>query len=231
LGKFAVGRVAGIPLIIDGSILLLAILWILPYAKDGTTLAIGGLVLLGVLFTILMHELGHAFAGRMFGVGSTHIELNGLGGLCFYDGLPRLRLQRVVMALAGPAVTFIMWRLCVSIENLLDSGMLGSDIVGFDRLSYVAWRVGEINYFMLIFNLLPSFPLDGGTALKELLATKLNPYRANWIVAALGMLAAIGCVIASIQMGQWLLLMAAMLFMSNWHILSNEARPPWKRLN
>jgi Zn-dependent protease len=231
LGKFTIGRVAGIPLVIDGSILLLAVLWIMPYARDGTMLAIGGLILVGVLFTVLMHELGHAFAGRLFGVDSTHIELNGLGGLCFYESLPRNRLQRVVMSLAGPAVTFIMWRFCVSMEHLLDDGFFGTDSVGLERLSFVLWQIGEVNYFMLLFNLLPSFPLDGGTALKELIATRLNPYRANWIVGALGMLVAIGCVIASVRLGQWMLLMAAMLFISNWQILSNESRPPWQRLN
>jgi Zn-dependent protease len=234
LGKYEVARIGGIPLILDMSLLLLVVFWMLPVLQRGDTLSISmtGLVVAGVLFSILLHELGHAFAGQMFGVGTSHIELNGLGGLCYYNGMPRFRWQRLIMALAGPAVTFLIWRFCVSSGNLIVGALEnGVDSEGLVYVEGVLWRIGQINLFMLIFNLLPSFPLDGGTALKELLAMRLDPYKANWIVSWLGIIVAAGCAYMSMAYGTWMLIMAAMLFFENYRVLTTETRTPWQRWN
>jgi Zn-dependent protease len=233
LGRYEIGRVAGIPLFVDGSILLFALIWLMPSARDPESLLLGVIILAGVMFSVLLHELGHAFAGRMFGVGSSAIELNGLGGLCFYNSLPPHRLQRVVMALAGPAVTFLVWRFCSSVTNLIAADTFGLDPVVMGYIFYVLISIGQINLFMLIFNLMPSFPLDGGTALKELLAYWLNPFTANWIVGCLGMLVAAACVYLGTVLGygSWMLLMAFLLFMANYQKLQHESRPPWQRWN
>ncbi len=235
MGKFTLVTIGGVPLVIDVSIILLAAMWLLPDLQSGDPmrLAMAVLVLLGVLVSIVLHELGHSYAGRMFGTETDYIELNGLGGLCVYAGaMPRQRWKRIVMILAGPAMTLLAWRFCVSASNMIEAaGDNGFNTPGIDMAYSVLWQVGSINYYMLLFNLLPAFPLDGGRALKELLAIGLNPFKANWIVACLGMLVAAYCAVLGFEFGVWMYLMAALLAMENYRVLQTESRTPWRRWN
>ena len=71
-------------------------LWVVPFA--------------GILLSILLHELGHAFAGRLFNAHVSHIELTGLGGITHFErSLPASVLARSVIYLAGPAVNLGLW--------------------------------------------------------------------------------------------------------------------------
>lgn len=82
-----VGRIAGILIVLDASFILLFVLFGMHYFTSGSSQAIssGPLLVTGLALSILLHELEHAFAGRLYGIGTTHIQLNGPGGLCSYD--------------------------------------------------------------------------------------------------------------------------------------------------
>ena len=70
----------------------------------------GFVVVVGLLLSILLHELGHAFAGRLFRAHVSHIELTGLGGLAHFErSLPRSVFARSAIYLAGPAVNLGLW--------------------------------------------------------------------------------------------------------------------------
>jgi Zn-dependent protease len=235
MGKYTLATIGGVPLVIDASLVLLVALWLMPDVQSGSVLrlSMGGLVLMGVLFSILLHELAHSAAGRYFGVATSHIELNAMGGLCFYAGLmPRSCWQRIVMILAGPAMTWLVWRFCVSTTNFIDLSLEnGTDSQGLEYLNTVLWRIGTINYYMLLFNLLPAFPLDGGKALKELIAIYFDPYKANWVVSWLGMASAVYCALLGLQFGTWMFVMAVILFVTNYEVWKTETRAPWQRWN
>ena len=113
-----------------------------------------------VLASVFLHELGHLFAGRLFGMRG-EVVLSGLGGAVLgLDALPR-RWQRVVVLLAGPLVGF-----------LVVAGIWGLTWVPFPAaLSEEGWQsaiatsvamVVWINYDWALLNLLPLWPLDGG---------------------------------------------------------------------
>ena len=78
-----IGRIAGIPIYLDMFFVLLLLLFTYPYFTGGSTQAMsaGFVIIVGILLSILLHELGHAFAGRPFKAHVSHIELTGLGGI------------------------------------------------------------------------------------------------------------------------------------------------------
>jgi Zn-dependent protease len=127
---------------------------------------------LSVFVSILLHEYGHVFAGRLFGRHG-HIVLFGFGGLAVGSSqLPR-RWQRIVVYLAGPAAQLLLY----GALRLLD-GPANAD----PRLPYLQLLLIYllfINLWWPLLNLLPIWPLDGGQVARDL-CTGLSPRRGLW---------------------------------------------------
>ena len=80
--KYNAGQLRGIPLVIDGSFLLIALLWLVPSLMAGSAANFSFMLyyFAGIAGSIILHELGHAWAGQRYGVATSHIELNACGG-------------------------------------------------------------------------------------------------------------------------------------------------------
>src|ERR1700758_3911088 len=103
-------RVAGIQLRIHITFLLL-IAWIafVYYAQGGSSAAVGGVLFILLLFTcVVLHEFGHALAGKAFGIKTPDITLLPIGGVARGEPIPDEPVQELVIALAGPAVTALI---------------------------------------------------------------------------------------------------------------------------
>src|ERR1044072_9378262 len=110
--RIEIGRIAGIPIFLDMMFVLVLLIFTFPYFTAGTLqmMSAGFLIIVGLMLSILLHELGHAFAGRLFDAHVSHIELTGLGGVAHFErSLPRSAFQRSVIFLAGPAVNLALW--------------------------------------------------------------------------------------------------------------------------
>lgn len=126
--------------------------------------------------TVLAHEFGHIFAARRFGVGSRLVTLSPLGGLAHLESPAPSPKAELAIALAGPAVNGVLWPLSLAAAELCGS---------FEaRLAWTSFAA--LNAGLLLFNLLPCFPLDGGRCFRALLALKLHPNRATLIAANVG---------------------------------------------
>jgi Zn-dependent protease len=169
-------KVAGIPIRLHWSFLVLMALY-----------AVGALVtrgLLGlsttlglavVLFTsVVLHELGHAMAARMFGIRTAHITLYPFGGVAAIAGMPAKPWQEMVVALAGPAVNAALAVLFLG----------GWAISGALPLLFVA----ALNVGMGMFNLIPAFPMDGGRVLRAALAGPMGYVPGTRTAIAIGRL-------------------------------------------
>lgn len=239
-GQAVVGRIAGIPIILDFSLIFLVLLWGLPYftAGNGGAITVGLALILGLTLSILLHELGHAFAGRIFGVETSHIELNGLGGLCYWGSpLPSAALPRIIISAAGPftnlGLYFLLEGAVLGLQELPDTvGVVG----GLGRLQYVCKVLAYANFALFVFNLLPAHPLDGGKILAALLQIRFGSFLANRIVGMLGLLLAFVCLLGALGIGPldygpFMGVLAVLLFLSNAQALDGSGRPPWKRWN
>lgn len=232
--KFDMGRIRGIPLTVDASFLILIALWSLPYLRTGDVrdVTYAALLIAGLTGSIVLHELGHAIAGRHYGVGTSHIELNGLGGLCHYViALPVAPWPRIVMLLAGPAANLFLWVGLGAASDLI--GALEEPdwlpVTGWDRLENLLWQLAQMNFWMLCFNLLPAYPLDGGRTLEALMRTRTHVDLARHVVGWLGLVVALGCALSMRTQGTFMLVLAFTLYEANAFVLHSSSRPPWSR--
>lgn len=145
------------------------------------------LVLLGAVFgCVVLHELGHALMARQFGIATRDITLYPIGGVARLERMSEEPLEEIWIALAGPAVNVVIAALLVM---LLMAGGMAPSVVGLVR----ALEAGNVlvlllfaNVMMVLFNLLPVFPMDGGRVLRALLAMPLGHLRATEIAAGVG---------------------------------------------
>ena len=221
---FEIGRVAGIPIYLDMMFVLVLLVLTYPYFTGGTTQAVsaGFIIVVGLLLSILLHELGHAFAGRLFRARVAHIELTGLGGLAHFErSLPRSVFARSTIYLAGPAVNLGLWYALGALA--VQSYRVGAPLLAEPLGILAGW-----NFVLLVFNLLPAYPLDGGHTLDALLGRLLGPVWSVRIVAGLGLLCAAGIAALALQsVAIFMFLVAVFLAMWNWQKLQSVGG--WQR--
>jgi Zn-dependent protease len=132
-------------------------------------------VVLSFFASVILHELGHAVVARRNGLSVAGIDLWALGGLTRMRELPRTPGSQLRVAIAGPAVTLGVIILCtLAAAVAAPGGRVGEVIAGSGSiratpvLVWLSWVV-VVNAFVLVFNLIPAFPLDGGQIAQALI--------------------------------------------------------------
>jgi Zn-dependent protease len=176
LTSWKLGRVAGIDLYLHSTFLLLP-LWIVMGMGGGLEM----LAIVGLTFgCVVLHELGHALMARRYGIATADITLYPIGGVARLERMPRSAGPELAIALAGPAVNLAiagaLWALIEVLGPLFFNNVLGLLLV------QMMW----INVGLLIFNMLPVFPMDGGRVLRALLSEWLGRTKATVIAANIG---------------------------------------------
>lgn len=165
-------------------------------------------LLLGVV--IYSHEMGHIVAGWRYRIHTPLITLSPLGGLAHMGARAPGPRSDLVITLAGPAVHLLWLAVFWPLSRAFPPGyLLGWSWFLGHFLSFVVL----VNLSLLIFNLLPIFPMDGGRALRALLSVRLHPNRATVIAARIGMVGAVGIGIYGVYRGGlWSAVMIALAF-------------------
>ncbi len=195
--SFSLGRIAGIRLLVHWTFLLL-IGWVVlaQLGKGGDTTAVllnVGLVL-ALFGCVVLHELGHALAARRYGIETKKITLLPIGGLASLERIPDDPKQELWVALAGPAVNVAIALLLLAVSPVFallpeDASMTVSTFEG------LLATLLQANVMLVLFNLIPAFPMDGGRVLRALLALRLGRVRATQIASSLGQFLAVGFVL------------------------------------
>ncbi len=199
--RLSLGRWFGIDLFVHWSFALLLVYVGYSTAAEGgsqTMVLFSVAQLLAVFVCVVLHEYGHCLAARRFGVGTFDITLYPIGGVARLKRIPREPIQEFVIAVAGPAVNVVI-AFCLSLLIVVVYGrsvwieiaqwLWGMFVGNVDQgnVQTVESSVAEpswltfivtllaINLLLVVFNMVPAFPMDGGRVLRSLLAVKL-PY-------------------------------------------------------
>lgn len=189
--SFHLARIAGIDVRIHATFfLLLAWFGFVYYADGGYGAMVIGLSFIILLFVcVILHEFGHALAARAYGINTPDITLLPIGGIARLERMPEKPWQELVVALAGPAVNVVIaFGLYVVIGRFFGLGDLAQLASGGGNL---LTQLLAINVILVVFNLLPAFPMDGGRVLRSLLAMRMKHARATQIAALVGQVVAV----------------------------------------
>ena len=183
-----IARIAGIDLKIHLTFLLL-LAWIgIAHSRQGGAAAAGaGILFVLLLFAcVVLHEFGHALAARRYGIRTADITLLPIGGVARILNMPKNPRQELVIALAGPAVNV---GIAIVLFALIGGGQgrLVGDVLALEdvRVALVS-KLLTVNVWLVLFNLIPAFPMDGGRILRSLLAMRMPYARATEIAAGVG---------------------------------------------
>ena len=185
--SWKLGRVAGVDVYMHATFaLLLAWMALAHYLERHRALdAVNGVLFILTLFAIVvLHELGHAVAARHFGIRTRDITLLPIGGVARLERFPEDPKQELVVALAGPAVNVALaWMLAMVVPPAEALGVW--DKGAWLDAPFLA-KLAVMNATLAVFNLVPAFPMDGGRALRALLALRLDYLRATQLAAQIG---------------------------------------------
>lgn len=181
-----IARIAGITVRLHATFVLL-LLWIGigHFIEGGWPAALQGLAFIVAIFgSVLLHEFGHALAARRYGIATPDITLLPIGGVARLERLPERPREEFVVALAGPLVNVaIVAVLLVGAFLTGRSGFLARfALIGGDFFAQLLF----VNVWLVLFNFVPAFPMDGGRILRALLASRLGFARATNIAASIG---------------------------------------------
>ena len=181
------GRYAGIDVFMHFTFFLLLAWVALIHWQQGQSLiaAIAGVgFILAIFLCVVLHEYGHALMARRYGIKTRDIILLPIGGVARLEKMPANPIQELWVALAGPAVNvviaiglFLWLRFTASLEPLQSLTVTAGPFLE---------RLLVVNIFMIVFNMIPAFPMDGGRVLRAILATRQEYGKATQTAATIG---------------------------------------------
>jgi Zn-dependent protease len=187
--RLSLGKIFGIKVDIHWTFSFIIIWIIYSNLRAGlTTLQIfWSLVFISSLFLcVVLHEFGHALAARRYGIETKDITLYPIGGVARLEKMPENPLAELVVAIAGPMVNVvIMIALLPFIMNYNINQDSQTSALVVDQTNFLA-KMGIINIWLAVFNLIPAFPMDGGRVLRALLTFKMGRVKATSIAATIG---------------------------------------------
>jgi Zn-dependent protease/predicted transcriptional regulator len=211
--------VAGIPIRVHVTFLLILLLgayqW---YGMVGTLGAAAfGATLMALLFVcVILHELGHSLVARAFQVPVREIILLPLGGVALMSKNPQKPVHELLIAIAGPLVNVLLAAFLLALLGLRagpmllsQRGLLPGGLGDTPSVHTALMWLFAANVSLFVFNLIPAFPLDGGRALRAVLAMFLGYRQGTRVAASLGQILAALLGVVGVLTGNFVLTLVA----------------------
>jgi Zn-dependent protease len=184
--SFKVASVAGTEVRIHLTFLLF-VAWIgfSYYEVEGLPGAVQGVLFVLSLFAcVLLHEFGHALAARGFGIATPDITLLPIGGVARLARIPDKPWQELVVAIAGPLVNVVIAAALIFVVHS-SAELEHLQYLESPRVELLS-KLASVNVMLVLFNLIPAFPMDGGRILRALLAMAMPYAQATQVAAWIG---------------------------------------------
>ncbi|MBZ5571160.1 MAG: M50 family metallopeptidase [Acidobacteriia bacterium] len=212
-GSVHLFRAAGIDVFLHWSWFLVATFGMSGRAKSYSSLIFNALEYLALFLIVMLHEFGHALACRQVGGTANQIVLWPLGGVAYVNPPPRPGATLWSIA-AGPLVNVVLLPVSLLI------GMLSRSLGWSEAMpnAHALLRtIAFINVSLLVFNLLPIYPLDGGQILRSLLWFVLGRARSLMVATIIGFLGVAGFIGLALWIhSAWFGILAVFMLMNCW---------------
>lgn len=201
-----VGRLLGVDINLDLSVVLVLILAWFHWGHNGSISAFvyGCLLIVFVFLSVLTHEMGHAMMARECGVQVLDVRLSPIAGVARVEQVSNSPRDELFIALAGPGanlaifVLLLPWVLLISVVSGPESLFAVGDRFRDLNLTTMVAAVAVLNFAMMVFNLLPAFPLDGGRVLRAFLSNHMSRRRATVVAGRIGIAIAIVLIVVGV---------------------------------
>lgn len=195
-------------------LLLLAWVGMMFFLRGGPVQALLGIgFFLALFLCVLLHEFGHVLAARQFGIATPDITLLPIGGIARLAKMPRKPSQELIVAIAGPAVNVVIAALLFLVVRT--PATPATDLLTFNSLNDLLFALMVINLWLVVFNMIPAFPMDGGRVLRALLAMTLPYGRATTAASIIGqIIAGAGAILALMVVQPILFLIAIFILLA-----------------
>lgn len=165
--------------------LLLAWIGAVQARSGGAGEAASGILFICLVFgCVVLHEFGHATAARRYGIATPDITLLPIGGVARLERIPEEPWREIAIAVAGPAVNVAICGLIALALGGVPAPDQGLTVE--DPQAGVLPRLFWVNAFLVVFNLIPAFPMDGGRVMRAVLAFRLSHREATRVAATIG---------------------------------------------
>jgi Zn-dependent protease len=176
-----IGRAFGISIYVHWTFLLLFGLLLL-----ASGLAIYPALMIAAVFScVVLHELGHALTARRFGIPTRDITLYPIGGVARLERMSERPREEFLIAIGGPAVNVVLAGLFATLMTLTGQPLPEWSYQSLVLTGNLLHDLTVVNVVLVLFNMLPAFPMDGGRVLRALLAARLGHLRATEIAVGL----------------------------------------------
>lgn len=196
-GSVPLGTFFGIRVRVHASLIWLVGLSLLFGYTQGYPLHYRAVSMAALFAIILLHEFGHCFAARWVGGTADDILMWPLGGLA-YANAPRRPWPTFVTVAGGPMVNVIICIICgvwlyfdLGVVQLNPFEPLPRTLLRVSDVSLYVWWISYTSYVLLLFNLLPIYPLDGGQLLQSILWPIMGYFRSMMVAFTTGMVGAV----------------------------------------
>ncbi|WP_228852965.1 site-2 protease family protein [Aegicerativicinus sediminis] len=213
------GNLFGVKIIVHWTFYLLLI-WValseLLSGSSTTSVLFNIAFVLAVFACVVFHELGHAFTAKRFGIKTKKILLLPIGGMASFERVPESPKQEMLVVLAGPFVNIVIALILFFIIPIGDMFNLRfqETIETLNDFSFqnFLFFLFIVNVGLVVFNMIPAFPMDGGRILRALLAMQIGRVKATQIAASIGQFIAIVLLLIGLMDNPLLIFIALFIF-------------------
>ena len=219
-GNLHLGRVSGIKIQVHWTFFFI-IAWIvfIDLRRGGNLQSslISIAFVMAIFACVVLHELGHALTAKKFNIKTRRITLLPIGGVAMLEKMPEKPSEELAVAIAGPLVNVVIAAILLLFVPLGDYFAMNAEqleeLMSSISLTNFLLNLFVANIVLVIFNMIPAFPMDGGRVLRALLSMKMSRSEATNIAANLGQLLSLGFFILGIMYNPFLILIALFIFL------------------
>jgi Zn-dependent protease len=214
------GSVFGIKIKVHWTFIFL-ILWVIfneqKRGGDTNSILFNIALVLAAFICVLLHELGHALMAKRYGIQTKKITLLPIGGMASLERIPESPKQELLVTLAGPLVNVgiaLLLYFIIPVKELMHLNFTETfDMLSSFSLQNFLFYLFTVNIALVVFNLIPAFPMDGGRILRAVLALKMNRVKATQIASTLGQFLAVTFLFVGLLYNPFLIFIALIIFL------------------